>query len=42
MTAGLPLINIILISLAKNVSIPFALSAGMPEADGAIQKGIDG
>ena len=38
MTAGLPLIKIVLIPLAKSVLIPFELSAGMLETDGSIQK----
>ena len=40
--AGLALIKIVLIPLAKSVLIPFGFSAGMPEADGSIQKESDG
>ena len=37
-TAGLPLIKIVFIPLAKSVLIPFELSAEMLETDGSIQK----
>ena len=40
--AGLALIKIVLVPLAKSVLIPFGFSAGMPEADGPIQKESDG
>ena len=36
MTAGIPLMKSVLTPLAKNVLLPFALSAGMSAADAAI------
>ena len=42
MTAGLPLMNIVLTPLAKSVLIPLGLSAGMSASDTAIQKKIYG
>ena len=38
MTAGLPLMKSVLTTLAKNVLLPFGLSAGMSAVDAAIQK----
>ena len=38
MTAGLPLMKNVLTLLAKNILLPFGLSAGMSAADAAIQK----
>ena len=38
MTAGLPLMKNVLTLLAKNILLPFGLSAGMLAADAAIQK----
>ena len=38
MTAGLPLMKSLLTTLAKNVLLPFGLSAGMSAVDAAIQK----
>ena len=38
MTTGLPLMKSVLTPLAKNVSLPFALSAAMSATDAAIQK----
>ena len=40
MTAGLPLMKSVLIPLAKNVLLPFWISAGMSAADPAFQKKI--
>ena len=40
MTAGLPLMKSVLTTLAKNVLLPFGLSAGMSAVDAAIQKKI--
>ena len=42
MTAGLPLIKSVLISLAKSVLLKLALSAGLSAADSSIQKKIYG
>ena len=42
MTAGLPLIKSVLTPFAKNVLLPFRLSAGMSAADADIQKKIYG
>ena len=42
MTAGLPLMKNVLTPLAKNILLPFGLSAGMSAADAAIQKEIYG
>ena len=42
MTAGLPLMKSVLTPLAKNVSLPLGLSAGMSAADAAIWKKIYG
>ena len=42
MTAGIPLIKIVLTPLAKSVLLPLGLSAGMSAADGAIQRKIYG
>ena len=42
MTAGLPLMKNVLTALAKNVLLPFGLSAGTSAADAAIQKQIHG
>ena len=42
MTAGLPLMISVLTQLAKNVLLPFGLSAGMSAADAATQKKIYG
>ena len=42
MTAGLPLMNKFLMPLAKNVLLPFGLSARMSATDAAIQKKIYG
>ena len=42
MTAGLPLIKIVLTSLANRVLIPLGLPAGMSAADAAIQRKIYG
>ena len=41
-TAGLPLMKSVITPLAKNVLLPFGLSAGMPAAYAAIQKKIYG
>ena len=38
MTAGLPLMKSVHTPLAKNVLLPFGISAGMSAADAAIQK----
>ena len=38
MTTGLPLMKSVLTPLAKNVSLPFGLSAAMSATDAAIQK----
>ena len=38
MTTGLPLMKSVLTPLAKNVSLPFALSAAMSATDAAIKK----
>ena len=38
MTAGLPLMKSVLTPIAKSVSLPLELSAGMPALDAAIQK----
>ena len=40
MTAELPLMKNVLTPLAKNILLPFGLSAGMSAADAAIQKKI--
>ena len=42
MTAGLPLMKIVVTPLAESVLIPLGLSAGMSAADSAIQKKIYG
>ena len=42
MTAGLPLIKIVLTPLANSVLIPLGLPAGMSAADAAIQRKIYG
>ena len=42
MTAGSPLMKSVLTTLAKSFLISLGLSAGMPAADVAIQKKIDG
>ena len=42
MTAYLPLMKTVLIQLAKNVLLPFGLSAGMSATDAVIQKKIYG
>ena len=42
MTAGLPLMKIVVTLLAESVLIPLGLSAGMSAADSAIQKKIYG
>ena len=42
MTAELPLMKNVLTPLAKNILLPFGLSAGMSAADAAIQKKIYG
>ena len=42
MIAGLPLTKSVVTPLAKNVLLPFRLSAGMSAADAAIQKKIHG
>ena len=42
MTASLPLMKSVVIPLAKNVLLPFGLSAGMSAADAVIQKKIYG
>ena len=42
MTAGLPLMKIVLTLLTKNVLMPLRLSAGMSAADATIQKKIYG
>ena len=42
MTAGLPLIESVLRSLAKSILLPLGLSAGMSVSDAAIQKKIYG
>ena len=42
MTAGLPLMKNVLTALAKNVLLPFGLSAGTSAADAAVQKQIHG
>ena len=38
MTTGLPLMKSVLTPLAKNVSLPFGLSAAMSETDSSIKK----
>ena len=38
MTAGLPLMKIVLMPLAKSILLPFGLSAAMSATDAAIQK----
>ena len=38
MTAGLTLMKSVLTPLAKKILLPFGLSAGMSEADAAIEK----
>ena len=40
MTAGLPLMKILLTPLAESVLLPVGLSAGVSAADAAIQKKI--
>ena len=42
MTAGLPLMKSVLTPLAKNVLLPFGLSAAVSATDAAIQKKIYG
>ena len=42
MTASLPLMKIVLTSLAKVVLLPFGLSAAVAATDAAIQKNING
>ena len=42
MTASLPLMKIVLTSLAKVVLLPFGLSAAVAATDVAIQKNING
>ena len=42
MTPGLPLMKIVLTPLAKNVLLPFGLSAGMSATDAAIQEKLYG
>ena len=42
MTTGLPLMKSVLTPLAKNVSLPFGLSAAMSATDAAIQKKNNG
>ena len=42
MTAGLPLMKSVLTPLAKNVLLPFGLSARISAADAAIQKKVYG